>query len=95
MSDLRAELTEMMDVAEWGWLEEHALRSRLFLVSSSLDLVDVGVAIAQDNVALVQQWLEHGLLAHPTEEQFLTWNQNKEQTFPSLIVQPFVLMKLA
>lgn len=94
MSDLRAELTEMVDTAEWGWLEEHALRSRLFLVSSSLDLVDVGIAIAEDNVATVQQWLENGLLSHPSEEQFLAWNQNKAQTFPSLIVQPFVLIKL-
>jgi hypothetical protein len=95
MSDLRAELTEMVDVAEWGWLEEHALRNRLFLVSPSLNLVDVGMAIAEDNVATVQKWLENGSLAHPSEEQFLAWNQNKEQTFPSLIVQPFILFKLA
>jgi hypothetical protein len=93
VSDLRAELAEMVDQAEWGWLEEHAKRGRIIVVAPNLDLVEVGVAIAEDNVTTVQQWMEDGWIAYPTEEQLSNWNQNKTQSFPSLIVQPFVLFK--
>jgi hypothetical protein len=94
VSDLRADLAEMVDMAEWGWLEEHALRGRLFVVSSNLDLVEVGVAIAEDNVPSVQQWLDDGSIYYPSEEQVSAWSQNKTQSFPSLIISPFVLLKL-
>jgi hypothetical protein len=94
VSDLRAELAEMVDQAEWGWLEEHAKRGRVIVVVPNLDLVEVGVAIAEDNVTTVQQWMEDGWIYYPTEEQISAWNQNKTQSFPSLIIQPFVLFKI-
>ena len=94
MSDLRADLAEMLDQAEWGWLEEHAKRGRVIVVAPNLDLIEVGVAIAEDNVTAVQQWMEDGWISHPTEEQISVWNQDKTQNFPSLIVQPFVLLKI-
>ena len=94
MSDLRADLAEMLDQAEWGWLEEHAKRGRVIVGAPNLDLIEVGVAIAEDNVTTVQQWVEDGWIYHPTEEQISVWNQDKTQNFPSLIVQPFVLLKI-
>lgn len=93
MSDLRAELAEMVDQAEWGWLEEHAKRGRIIVVAPNLDLVEVGVAIAEDNVTTVQQWMEDSWISYPTEEQISVWNQDKTQSFSSLIIQPFVLFK--
>jgi hypothetical protein len=94
VSDLRADLAEMLDQADWGWLEEHAKRGRVIVVAPNLDLIEVGVAIAEDNVPTVQQWMEDGWISHPTEAQISVWNQDKTQSFPSLIVQPFVLLKI-
>ena len=93
MSDLRAELAEMVDQAEWDWLEEHAKRGRVIVVAPNLDLIEVGVAIAEDQVTTVQQWMADGWIYYPTEEQISDWNQNKTQSFASLIIQPFVLLK--
>jgi hypothetical protein len=93
VSDLRAELAEMLDQAEWGWLEEHAKRGRVIVVAPNLDLIEVGVAIAEDNVTTVREWMDDGWIAYPTEEQLSYWNQNKTQSFTSLIIQPFVLLK--
>jgi hypothetical protein len=94
VSDLRADLAEILDQAEWSWLEEHAKRGRVIVVAPNLDLIEVGVAIAEDNVKTVQQWMDDGWISYPTEEQISTWNQDKTQSFPSLIVQPFVLLKI-
>lgn len=94
MSNLRADLAEMVDVALWEWLSPHAARARVILVGANLDLVDVGVALTEDNTQLVQSWIEDGWLRHPTAEELSAWNDHKEQEFTSLVVPPFVLVKL-
>jgi Uncharacterized conserved small protein len=50
MSDLRAELTASLDEAEWNWLAPHARRDSVIVVEQELDLVDVGLAIANDDI---------------------------------------------
>ena len=94
MSNVRADLAEMVDVALWEWLSPHAARARVILVGANLDLVDVGVALTEDNTQLVQSWIEDGWLRHPTAEELSAWNENKEKEFTSLVIPPFVLAKL-
>lgn len=53
----RANLAEMMAEIEWTWLLPHAKRDALVMVTPGLDLLDVGEAIANDNVASVQNWI--------------------------------------
>jgi len=94
VSNVRADLAEMVDVALWEWLSPHAARARVILVGANLDLVDVGVALTEDNTKLVQSWIEDGWLRHPTAEELSAWNENKEKEFTSLVIPPFVLAKL-
>jgi hypothetical protein len=94
VSNVRADLAEMVDVALWEWLSPHAARARVILVGANLDLVDVGVALTEDNTQLVQSWIEDGWLRHPTAEELSAWNTNKEKEFTSLVVPPFVLVKI-
>ena len=93
MEDIRAELQEMLDEAEWNWLQPHADRQALVVVGQELDLIDVGVAIASDNVQSVQHWLGEQLIYKPSAEQVADWNVNRSKRFNTLIVQPFVLVQ--
>ncbi len=93
MQDLRADLESMLDEAEWNWLMPHAQRDQLLVVSSGLDLLDVGEAIASDNTAAVQVWIAEQLLAKPTANQLSDWNNEQEKRFNALIVRPFVLVQ--
>jgi hypothetical protein len=93
MSDLRAELAETLDEAEWNWLAPHARRDSLIVVKSELNLLDVGEAIANDNVASVQRWIEEDLIAKPSSDQLSAWNQDQAKRFSALIVQPYVLVQ--
>jgi hypothetical protein len=91
--ELKLELAEMIGPAEWRWLSPHAERGAVVLVDNDLDLAEVGVAIATDNVSTVNHWMAEALIAKPSPSQIQTWEQMVGKQFQSLIVQPFVLIQ--
>ena len=93
MQDLRAELAENLDEAEWEWLVPHVMRDAVVVVAHQLDLVDVGEAIASDNVTLVQRWISEELISKPSTTQLSDWNGDRTKRFHTLIVQPYVLVQ--
>ncbi|HEY9783576.1 MAG TPA: DUF2288 domain-containing protein [Leptolyngbyaceae cyanobacterium] len=93
MQDLKAQLAENLDEAEWEWLIPHVQRDVVVVVAQPLDLLDVGVAIASDNTAVVQNWISEELLAKPSTTQLSDWNGDRTKRFNTLIVQPFVLVQ--
>ncbi|PSB21654.1 DUF2288 domain-containing protein [Phormidesmis priestleyi ULC007] len=93
MSDLRSELTESLDEAEWNWLIPHVDRDAVIVVAPQLNLVDVGMAIVNDHSASVQHWIAEGLIYKPSEQQKTDWNAHQDKRFHALIVQPYVLVQ--
>ncbi|MGQ4646944.1 DUF2288 family protein [Lyngbya aestuarii] len=93
MQDLKDELAKTLDEAAWEWLIPHAKRDVLVVVAGELDLLDVGVAIARDDVLSVQHWISKQMLHKPLPEQLTDWNNNSSKRFQALIVQPYVLVK--
>lgn len=92
MSDFKTQLTEELAPMDWETLIPHAKRDAIIVVDNALDLVEVGVAIAEDNAALVKNWLSELLLHKPSQEELNDWNTQPEKQFNTLIVQPFVLV---
>jgi hypothetical protein len=93
MSDIQAQLTEEIAKIDWQSLIPHAQRDALILVSPSLNLIDVGIAMANDNVAIVQNWISQELIRKPFQEELSSWNILPDKEFTSLIIQPFVLIQ--
>jgi len=93
MSDLRAALAESLDEAEWEWLIPHAKRDAVLVVDTQLDLLDVGVAIANDNTASVEDWINRQLLTKPSLVKLGEWNNDRSKWFKTLIIQPYVLIQ--
>lgn len=93
MQDFRAELAESLDEAEFDWLKPHIQRDVVVVVHQQLDLLDVGAAIARDDVLAVQHWISEQLLHKPLAEELADWNNNQTKRFQALIVQPYVLVK--
>ncbi|MCG6135685.1 MULTISPECIES: DUF2288 domain-containing protein [unclassified Anabaena] len=93
MSDLRTELSTNLDEAAWEWLIPHVQRDAVIVVASDLDLLDVGVAIASDNISSVQQWIDQQLMAKPSNTQVGNWNSDRTKKFHTLILQPYVLVQ--
>jgi|ERR671933_2281650 hypothetical protein len=93
MQDLRAALAESLDEAELDWLKPHIQRDVVVVVHQQLDLLDVGVAIARDDVLSIQHWISEQLLHKPFPEELVAWNSNPTKRFQALIVQPYVLVQ--
>jgi hypothetical protein len=93
MSDLRQELTQSLDEAAWEWLAPHAERDAVILVAPTLNLVDVGIAIANNQTTSISHWIAEQLITKPTLQQQTQWTQTIELRFTALIVQPYVLIQ--
>lgn len=92
MSDaIRAQLANEVHRVDWKPLAAHAKRDGLILVDASLDLVDVAVAVATDDSANVERWMNARQLTKPTEDQIGSWEGDAEDRFTIVIVQPYVL----
>ena len=91
MSDLRQTLTESLDEARLDWLQPHLERDVVIWVDPALELVDVGLAIAQDDSGTVRRWIEEQFLVKPDAETRASWDPS--QRFQALIVQPYVLIR--
>lgn len=92
--DLRQELANMVGPAQWNWLKPHIARDAVVFVDPQLDIVDVGVALTNDNVQSVQRWIGEQLITKPSKEQLDTWGvRGPENKLQSLIVQPYVLVQ--
>ena len=93
MEDLKARLEDEKLEATWHALRPHGERGVLIWVKKELSISDVGVALAQDQAGVVEEWLGQGHLVKPSQEQMDQWSEDQRQLFWMLIVQPFVLMQ--
>ena len=94
MEDLKKRLTEDIADVNWNDIKPHAQRDAVIIVNDSLNLLDVGIAIAQDDKIVVERWITEQLIRKPSNEQLSSWNGNETQLFTTLIVQPFVLIQI-
>ncbi len=94
MEDLKKRLTEDIADVNWNDIKPHAQRDAVIIVNDSLNLLDVGIAIAQDDKIVVERWITEQLITKPSNEQLSSWNGNETQLFTTLIVQPFVLIQI-
>ena len=91
---LRQELAGMVGLTQWDWLKPHIARDAVVFVNPQLDIVDVGIALTNDNVQSVQRWIGEQLITKPTAEQLQTWGvKGPSNRLQSLIVQPYVLVQ--
>lgn len=90
--ELKERLAKEIGIANWKALKAHFLRGALIEVSSELDLLDVGIIVAQDRSDEIRQLIEKGKLLKPTPGDTDDWKKDSTE-FSSLILSPFVLIQ--
>lgn len=83
---------EVLD-APWQELAPHFARDAMLLVAPEVDLLDVAVAMARDDVARMEDWLSSGSLVRPGADRAATWGEEPPR-FQAVIVQPWVVAQL-
>ena len=89
--ELKAHLANEVHRVDWQPLAPHAKRGGLVLVDPSLDLVEVAVAVVEDDTSKVRRWMHSQQLLKPTPKQIESWQDETEERFTIVIVQPYVL----
>ena len=89
---LRAKLNLETATMQWKELERFFASGVLILVGSDLDLVDVGVCVANDEKAAVAKWLEDGRIAKVSNEQAIAWHE-ANATLWTVVIKPWILVQ--
>jgi len=90
---MRSKLAETIGNVFWSDLSAHVARDAVIVVAEELDLLDVGEAVAQNDVRTVGAWIDQGRLTKPTAEELVRWPLVPGARFTSLIVAPFVFIR--
>lgn len=93
MTVSREELAAKVDLADWNMLRAHLERGGLIRIDNLLDLVEVGTAVAADDVKSIERWIASGLIGKPSAQQIKQWDGEQGKRFLCLIVSPYVLIQ--
>lgn len=75
-------------------LRAHLARGVVVIVGPDLDILDVGEALAADDKAKVAAWIEKEQLRKPSLIELEAWSKIQDDRWESLVVAPFVLVRL-
>ena len=83
-----------LETTSWDNLKPHHNRHALFIVEPHLDLIQISIDVALDNVKAVKNAMELNLLRYPTEQEIKNWeSQPTENIGKFLIVSPYVFFQ--
>jgi hypothetical protein len=89
----KEEMALTIDEADWSCLRAHLQRGGLILVDDALDLADTAHKVAVDDIEIIQQLVEQGMIGKPSDEKIRSWEENLSKKFAMLIVSPYVLFQ--
>jgi hypothetical protein len=91
---MRDQLAASMGPIEFSDLRAHLARGAVIEVALSLDLLEVGEALARDDEARVSAWIAKGLITKPSLETIERWSRLPPSSWIAVVVQPFVLVRV-
>lgn len=93
MLPTKEEMALTIDEADWSSLRAHLHRGGLILVDDSLDLADTAHKVAADDIEMIQDMVENGMIGKPSDSKIRTWEEDKQKKFAMLVVSPYVLFQ--
>ncbi len=92
VATLREELSASLGPVQLSDLRAHLARDAVLVVAPTLDLLDVGEALARDDKATVGRWIESNEIGKPSLELIERWS-TEGGSWSAIVVQPFVLVQ--
>ncbi len=90
--DLKKKLAEELCEVDWADLKTHLTRGSLVLVDHNLDMVDVGLLLAEDKKEEVEKLIQKNWIKKPGLEDVEDF-EARSPKFYFLIISPFVLIQ--
>lgn len=93
-AELKAKLVNETARMPWTELQRFYARGQVVRVAPGLDLIEVATAVAEDDKARVQAWLEQGLFGDVAPSQAQAWFDNDASLW-TVVIAPWVLVQEA
>lgn len=90
--ELRAKLNGETARIAWAELARFHARGSVLAVSPTVDLVEVAVALAEDDTDRVRDWLAAGEVTAVSDHQAGLWHARKEVMW-AVVVAPWVVVQ--
>ena len=91
-SDANSDIHGQTAQIHWSELERFFAAGQVLSVDTQLDLIEVAVAVTQDQAEQVQQWVETGLLNPVTDQQAQEWHSSDPKLW-SVVTAPWILVQ--
>ena len=85
-------LEKYSGTVDWQYLKTHFEKGVILYVDASLQLTEVGKAIATDKRSQVDRWLKTGDLLKPGPPHAEHW-ESTQAKFTAMVVSPFILIQ--
>ena len=76
--------------ASWKDIAEHNRKGTVFFVDAHLDILEVGRAVAQDNLPYIQRQIDAGKIYRPAERNI---SLGRDSVCVFIIVQPYIFVE--
>jgi hypothetical protein len=90
--ELIARLNSETAKIDWHELQKHYATGNVLAVDEGGDLIQVAIALHQDNSAQIQQWLDEKVVLEVSDQQALAWYETNATVW-ALVIPPFVLVQ--
>jgi len=77
---------------DWHELQKHYALGNVLAVAEGGDLIQVAIALHQDNSAQIQQWLDEKVVLEVSDQQALAWYESNTTVW-ALVIPPFILVQ--
>jgi hypothetical protein len=88
----REQLAQEVGVLTWPELQRHFARGVVIVVAASLDWLDVGLAMAQDDAGRLAEWMVQGVVFKANDECARRWSVD-QTPLRAVVVAPWVLVQ--
>jgi len=90
--ELIARLNSETAKIDWHELQKHYALGNVLAVAEGGDLIQVAIALHQDNSAQIQQWLDEKVVLEVSDQQALAWYESNTTVW-ALVIPPFILVQ--
>lgn len=76
----------------WSELATFFASGNLISISQGTDLIDVAMAMTQDDTTKIEQWMNEGKVSNASDEQAIKWQQDNTE-FWAVVIKPWILVQ--
>lgn len=85
-------LNEQTGKLGWAEIEKHFARGVVITVSQDLDLIEVAVAIVEDNMTVMDTWMKETKVGNADAKDAMDWVKRQPE-FWAVVVTPWLLIQ--